>query len=282
MAAPVTVSRGVSPPNEPNQPRTTVSPQYTAQGAFSGQITTAQGALAATTFSNPSIVPPAGCVVGPEGRLAGTLRNAAALRDGNKILQMVAQKYAANFTAPGSFSQAILTAMTQLAATGSNAFAAWSANPTNDLTQSLISLGMPAAAAATANHQIFNDFNAAKAAVRDPRAGLDWHTLRQGLNSNWIAVSGEDDPPDFPVNVPIAPFPQFHQQIAVAVPTESWESSPPNSSITLSIRYFIASGGAPGPNPTPSISPGDEVILYIHGKDHAPKRRSTSFHSFSR
>ena len=64
----------------------------------------------------------------------GTLRNAAALRDGNKILQVVAQSYAANFTAPGSISQAILTAITQLAVTGSNAFAAWSANPTSDLT----------------------------------------------------------------------------------------------------------------------------------------------------
>lgn len=266
MTAPVTVSSGVTPPNEPTSPRTTVSLQYTAQGAFTGQIITAQGNLPASQFSNASIAPPAGCVVGPEGRLVGTLRNAAALRDGNKILQMVAQSYAANFTAPGTFSQAILTAMTQLAVTGSNAFAAWSANPTNDLTQSLTGLGMPAVAAATANQQIFNDFNAAKAGVRNPREGIDWNTLRQGLSSKWIAVSGEDDPPDFPVNVPIAPFPQFHQQVAVAVPTESWESSPPNSSVTLNIRYFIASSGAPGPNPTPSIPPGDEVVLYIHGE----------------
>jgi hypothetical protein len=40
--------------------------------------------------------------------------------------------------------------MTQLAVTGSNAFAAWSANPTQDLTSYLIQQGMSAAAAATA------------------------------------------------------------------------------------------------------------------------------------
>ena len=264
MAAPVTVA-SLLPEELP--PRTTVLPQYTAQGAFSGQIITAQGDLPASQFLNPSIAPPpADCVVGPEGRLAGLLRTAAAKRDGNVILNMAATNYATNFTSPGTFSQALLTAMTQLAVTGSNAFAAWSASPTNDLTQSLTQLGMPAAAAAWANQQIFKDFNAAKAAVRNPRAGIDWSTLRQGLSSNWIAVSGEDDPPDFPVNLPIAPFPQFQQQVVVAVPTESWETSPPNNSITLSIRYFIASSGAPGPNPTPSIPPGDEVILYIHGE----------------
>lgn len=265
VAAPLTIN-SVAPPDEPGQPRTTVDPRYTSQGAFTGLIHTAQGTIPAQSCSNPTIVPPTGCVVGPEGRVAHILRQAAQLRDGNKILQLVAQNYFSNFKAPGTISQDILTAMTQLAVTGSNAFAAWSANPTNDLTPFLTQLGMPAAAAAAANQQIMNDFNATKAAVRNPRAGMDWISLRQVLRSNWIAVSGEDDPPDYPVNVPMAPYPQFHQQITVPVPLEPWESAPPNPSIELNIRYFIASSRDPGPNPTPSIAPGDEVVVYIHGE----------------
>jgi hypothetical protein len=141
VAAPVAVNSGPALPDE-RTPRTTVLQAYTSQGAFTGQIITAQGNIPASSLSDASIAPPAGCVVGPEGRLTGALRNVAALRDGNKILQMVAQSYAANVANPGSFSQTILTAMTQLAVTGSNAFAAWSANPTSNLTSTLTGLGM--------------------------------------------------------------------------------------------------------------------------------------------
>jgi len=207
-----------------------------------------------------------------EGRLASDLRAAAQDRDGNKILQRVAGLVAANFLNRGSTSQELITAMTQLAVTGSSAFAAWSANPTKDLTSTLIQAGMPAAAATTASQQIMSDFNAAMQAVRNPGAGINESSLRQDLrNGNWIAVSGEDDPPDFPANVVIAPYPQYH--LPVTVPTPQG----PSNSINISIRCIVASAGsvtlAPctanfqGPVPAqPQIPPGDEVIIFLHGE----------------
>jgi pimeloyl-ACP methyl ester carboxylesterase len=192
-----------------------------------------------------------------EGRLAAELRAAAQLRDGNAILKRVAERYAKNFVAPGSYSQDLLTAMTQLAVTGSGAFAAWSANPTQDLTSYLVGQGMPPGAAATTNQRIMSDFHAALQAVRNPGAGIQMASLRRDLK--WIAVSGEDDPPDFPVNAAITPHhPQYHLSITV-----QGKKGP----VPLSIRYIIASRQNQDTAPiTPSIPPGDEVILYIHGE----------------
>ena len=149
--------------------------------------------------------------------------------------------------------------MTQLAVTGSNAFAAWSANPTTDLTPFLT--GMPSAAAATASAQIMSDFDAAIAAVRNPGAGMNENSLRQGLKNNWIAVSGEDDPPDYPVNVAIAEYPQY--RVSVTVPTPAG----PNSGIDVSIRYIVASSQSSTTVPVlPTVPPGNEVVLFIHGE----------------
>ena len=151
--------------------------------------------------------------------------------------------------------------MTQLAATGSGAFAAWSANPTQDLTSYLIQQGMTATAARPASDQIMSDFNAARRAVRNPAAGITENLLRQGMKYNWIAVSGEDDPPDYPVNVDIAKYPQYHVPLIVPTPKGV------NSSINLSIRCIIASvQGAPTVPQNPVIPPGNEVVLYIHGE----------------
>jgi pimeloyl-ACP methyl ester carboxylesterase len=207
-----------------------------------------------------------------EGRLVSDLRAAAKDRDGNKILQRVAQRVAANYSTPGATSQELITAMTQLAVTGSNAFAAWSAAPTRGLTSTLVSNGMPASAAATASGQIMSDFNAALQAVRNPGAGINETSLRAGLgNGNWIAVSGEDDSPDFPVNVAIAPFPQYHVPITVPTPDG------PSSSINVSIRCIVASAQSATlapcraqfkgvPPSSPQIPPGDEIVLFLHGE----------------
>lgn len=231
----------VAPPPEPNPPRTTRSPGY-----FDAPI----GLL-----DPPQPVPMDCTTPTTEGRVAAELRAAAQLGDGNAILKRVADHYAKNFVAPGSYSPDLLTAMTQLAATGSSAFAAWSAHPTQDVTSYLIGQGMPPNAAATANQRIMSDFHAALQAVRNPGAGIQEDSLRRGLKYPWIAVSGEDDPPDYPVNVAISPHhPQYHLGITV-------------QGIPLSIRYIIASSQNQDAAPaTPSIPPGDEVILYIHGE----------------
>lgn len=248
LSEPIPIA-SVSPSNEPCPPRTTPGAGY---------------------FEVPSELLCSS--TNPEGRVAADLRAAAQDRDGNRILKRVADRVVANFSKPGTTSQRLITAMTQLAVTGSNAFAAWWDNPTTDLTSYLIGEGMPPAAAAAANQQIMLDFNAALQAVRNPGAGINENSLRQALrNGSWIAVSGEDDPPDYPVNVGIAPYPQYHLPINVPTPHG------PSGSINISIRYIIASskdvvmsgcnaqfqGSVPE---RPFIPPGDEVIIYIHGE----------------
>jgi pimeloyl-ACP methyl ester carboxylesterase len=237
----------IAPPPEPGRPRTAVGPGY-----FDGP----PGLL------DPNNAAPTDCTASnTDGRVTQDLRVAAQDRDGNKILNRVADRVAGNFVTSGATSQELITAMTQLAVTGSNAFAAWSANPTRDLTPYLIQKGMPNAAAATASEQIFGDFNAALASVRNPGAGMNERSLRQDLKHSWIAVSGEDDPPDYPVNVDIAKYPQYHHSITVPTPQGG------TSSINLSIRYIMASSqGTTAVPTTPSIPPGNEVVLFIHGE----------------
>jgi pimeloyl-ACP methyl ester carboxylesterase len=81
----------------------------------------------------------------------------------------------------------------------------------------------------------------------------------------WIAVSGEDDKPHRPVNIPPPPYEQY--EIAV--------SSQGN---TFTTRFFIASTVEPQPRvetrmprtpptdpPPPTLPPEHDVILFLHG-----------------
>jgi pimeloyl-ACP methyl ester carboxylesterase len=236
------VVTSVTPPPEPNAPPTKQAPGYFI------------GSAALQDASR-------------EGGLMPVLRNVAALRDGNAILKLVADLSVYQFikppppplpTPPPPYAQELLTAMTQLAVTGSAAFAAWAAAPTLDLTPYLnatwVPKGLSAANAATINTKIIGDFNAALQAVRNPGAGINEPALRGGMASSWIAVSAEDDAPDFPVNVFIAPYPQFHLAITV-------DGHP------LNIRYILASSQLDGTVLTePFIPPGNEIVLFIHGE----------------
>jgi len=221
----------VTPTPEPTGPTTTTN---TAAGGY-------PPAPAELLFSATS-----------EGLPAQSLIDLAHTRNGNTILRNVAANYASNAKGTTSFSEGLLTAMTQLAATGANAFAKWQEAPTRDLTTELIGAGMTAQQAQSANMKIMQDFTAAQAAVRSSRAGVDAVALRSGMASPWIAVCGQEDPPDFPVNVTIMPYPQFHLTLTV-------------DNVNLSIRYVVAS--SQGQNwDTPTIPPGNDLILFIHGE----------------
>jgi pimeloyl-ACP methyl ester carboxylesterase len=86
----------------------------------------------------------------------------------------------------------------------------------------------------------------------------------------WVAVSGEDDMPHRPVNVPAPPYEQY--EIPVTVPATG--SHP---ELTLQTRFLIASpavaAAAPTPhtlrelppNPQPRVPDGHGVILFLHG-----------------
>jgi pimeloyl-ACP methyl ester carboxylesterase len=81
----------------------------------------------------------------------------------------------------------------------------------------------------------------------------------------WIAVSGEDDMPHRPINVPSPPFEQYEIPVTAR-------------GVTVQTRFFIASppGGAlpavnpPStrvlpPDPQPCVPDGNNVILFLHG-----------------
>jgi hypothetical protein len=99
---------------------------------------------------------------------------------------------------------------------------------------------------------------------------------RAGLG--WIAVSGEDDQPHRPVNVPATEFAQHDLQ--VTVPLRSYNGAPAGSPVVVNTRYMIAypsplkPAGPPthprrelASEPDPVLPPDAEVVLYVHGMD---------------
>jgi hypothetical protein len=88
----------------------------------------------------------------------------------------------------------------------------------------------------------------------------------------YIAVSGEDDKPAWPVNVPSTAFPQY--ELVVDVKTRRGET------IAVRTRFMIAESkrsaptaiADPGPRalptePTPTVGDDAEILLYVHGMD---------------
>jgi len=104
-------------------------------------------------------------------------------------------------------------------------------------------------------------------ALRGPAAQAKARREKLGL----IAISGEDDTPHRPVNVPSPPFEQFDIEVTVTPRTFPVP-------VKVMTRFFIASAvedaPAPGipassrtlpPDPVPRIPDGHEVILFLHG-----------------
>jgi len=94
-------------------------------------------------------------------------------------------------------------------------------------------------------------------ALRGPTPYRNAHRAELG----WIAVSGQDDPPHRPVNVPSAPFPQFDATVRVR-------------GIDVLTRYMVASRHITDEHPADlrTIPPDREhpliigdVVLFIHG-----------------
>ena len=113
---------------------------------------------------------------------------------------------------------------------------------------------------------------AAVTAVLDRAYKVAWFLSGQASRGDlgWIAVSGEDDLPDRPVNVHRTKYPQHDLMFSVRGAL---------GSIAVSSRYAIATSVDPAPPPPataqrtcppilqPSLPPGDRIILYIHGSD---------------
>ena len=185
----------------------------------------------------------------------------------------------------------LATAVAQLAVTGRSAFGAFTSWTPQDANLKIeYDHNFPASAFTQAQIQdatthILDAAYTALWAIRSNDPG--WRSVRATMP--WIAVSGFDDIPHRPVNVPTAPYPQY--DLKFTVPSEV-------GPVEVTTRYMIASAGAwagpwqpgstsftnpdpkllgdppgtppagPAPRTLPEDTPviGDsKIIIYIHG-----------------
>jgi len=238
-----------------------------------------------------------------EGRLIPFLRSQAQLMDPLKILANAATLSLGAGTTVGPSPipstnpefPSLVKAVAQLAVTGRESFTKFAATPPQDADVVAAAAAanpgsnFPPAALAAAAHSVLDMAYTALWAIRANDSG--WRSSRFGLG--WIAVSGVDDTPHRPVNVPTAPYPQFDITFDV--------SRTDGSTFPVTTRFMVASANAfvgpndqtksslTNPNPgvlqtpagvaptpsmpaprtvpqgVPSIPAGNEIIVYIHG-----------------
>jgi hypothetical protein len=202
-----------------------------------------------------------------EGRLRAELREVAKKKDPLSALCKAAQRFTTNRPASKDTpaDRDFGNAFADLSVAGKATFAAFVAARPDEakLKASAACAGASDAAIRTALDRAYAVANA----LRKDHASADRRSL------GWIAVSGEDDQPYRPVNVPSTKFPQF--QIKVDVP---------RFGLGVHSRYMVAHRTAPAfapaaaplvnggarkvaGDPAPAIAPEAEVILFIHGMD---------------
>jgi hypothetical protein len=248
--------------------------------------------------------PPAHNIGLNEGRLRSDLRAVARLADPLRCsLPLAATQFAL-----GTAEEAA-RAYADLSVTGHNAFAKFSIAPPDDgyceglHTTKKLPKGCPNIGTAPNDAALLNGclqaLDRAYKVANFLRAGetlhapSPWFMPDGSLNAaapaertrktndrkalGWIAVSGEDDKADRPVNVPSSDFPQYDLDVDVEAPL----ARAPNPTIVpMHTRYIVAQSNAPAPafkpatewtfptsHPVPTIAPDAEVLLFIHGMD---------------
>lgn len=176
-----------------------------------------------------------------EGRLIQELRNAAQSLDPHNSLTQAAKSFASNDPVKGN-------AFADLSVTGHQSFAAFKINPP----QEAFCQGLPASSPGqNAQNLIIGCRKALDRAYRVAnflRAGQrgDSPTLKASKTATrsalgWIAVSGEDDSPHRPVNVPSSDFPQYDLNVTVEAPLASGAKP-----VTVHTRYTVAQSNPSG------------------------------------
>jgi pimeloyl-ACP methyl ester carboxylesterase len=205
-----------------------------------------------------------------EGRVRAELRAAAAKKDPIHDLCTAAQSFTRNHPASGNTpsDHDFGDAFADLSVTGKATFAQFERLHPNEA--SLRANPACAGASPQAITGVLDRAYHVANALRGPHDSPERRAL------NWIAVSGEDDEPYRPVNVPTneGKFPEF--QILVPVPKYN---------LSVNTRYMIAHAHAPafsrpaallvdgGPGRQvqadflPALANDAEVILFIHGMD---------------
>jgi pimeloyl-ACP methyl ester carboxylesterase len=216
--------------------------------------------------------PPANLVVGSEWRLIKGLRDAAISGSTLTILTeaVIAQVLEDLSPAPTGLG----AAFADLAVTGRRAF--------SDFVSNVPQEGGPIEAAAGARLTALGMSGVTPALITRAtsevldRAYQVAHFLRAQTDRGelgWIAVSGEDDLPHRPVNVPRTSFPQHDEYFTV--PGDLGE-------VPVQTRFTIATAAEPPAPPAlpppgerslppvldePTLPKGDRIILFINGSD---------------
>jgi hypothetical protein len=206
-----------------------------------------------------------------EGRLTDYLRKVAEGRDAAAALCEAAKAYAGQrgqgvASLPRPVGANFGNALADLAVTGRHAFASFRAVAP---TLATMKHGCPGVDDTSLNRALDRAYLAANA-IRVRQAPSP-----QRPTLGWIAVSGEDDKPYRPVNVPSAPFPQFTVDVDVRGLAGSLQS--------VRTRYMIAHARPPAFHQEPSLVRGGtrevqgdlvpalaadaQVLIFIHGMD---------------
>ena len=203
-----------------------------------------------------------------EGRVRNELRAVAKKKDPLGALCQAAQRFTANRPATPFMpaDKDLGNAFADLSVTGKAAFAAF-VKERPDEKKLGARQDCRGASAAAMTMALDRAYAVANALRKD-------HASKDRQNLGWIAVSGEDDQPYRPVNVPSTKFPQFNLRVDVRGV---------GSPIPVNTRYMIAHKSAPRvmpPGPLvdggarivagdlpPAIANDAEVLLFIHGMD---------------
>jgi hypothetical protein len=205
-----------------------------------------------------------------EGRLVPHLRMIAQRKDPPFALCESAKAFAGNAAGnpPRPTGVEWGKAMADLAVTGRVEFERFAANPPSLASLKGACPGVPDADLTRALDRAYAIANAVR--VKGPGGQPSSERLALG----WAAVSGEDDKPLRPVNVPTAPFPQFNVMVDTTGLAGPYHQ--------VNTRYMIAHarppafrfGPAKGTAPhqltgdiLPEFAPDAQVILFIHGMD---------------
>ncbi|MEQ1764757.1 MAG: hypothetical protein ABL984_16630, partial [Pyrinomonadaceae bacterium] len=181
-------------------------------------------------------VPAARNIGANEGRLRSDLRAAAADMRPLESLRLAAYQFA-------SGDQVLGKAFADLAVTGRRAFEDFqTADPNEPFCQSLIA-GRPAPLTEPAvlegcHSALDRAYRVANFLRTGQRAETDSEKTRKATERTalgWIAVSGEDDQPHRPVNVPSSDFPQYDLDVMVEAPGAAGAKT-----VKVRTRYVIA------------------------------------------
>jgi len=178
-----------------------------------------------------------------EGRLRPDLRQAAAAANPLNSLRLATYQLAA-----GNIETGI--AFADLSVTGRRAFEEFRKIPPQEIfCQSLVA-ERPELNESVVLNSCYKALDRAYAVANFLRTGERGDTpaekerkTKERIELKYIAVSGEDDQPHRPVNVPSSDYPQYDMPVSVEAPL----SALPNKSVVLQVRYVIAQSQTANP-----------------------------------